>query len=99
MHETLNDMIERALNEQFEIVESENVDLERRLLALQKRPPPKSIAAKWATGIEKTTEKLAALQAAANTHRAGEISVDDFLTNFAPLRIELIALDDLLASL
>jgi hypothetical protein len=97
MHEVLNEMIERALNAQFEIVEQENEDLHRKLLALKVRTPPSVIASDWLAGVERTESKLEALKTASVDHRNGVISADEFLNNFAPLRIELVALDDLLA--
>jgi hypothetical protein len=98
MHEVLNDMIERALNEQFDIVEQENEDLHRKLLALKARTPPSVIASDWLGGVERTGSKLEDLKTASVHHRNGVISADEFLNNFAPLRIELVALDDLLAN-
>ena len=96
MHSILDEMIERALNEQMDILMARNDDLAGKYLLLQRSNPPKLIASQWREQLVSTSLELADLRTASDSYSKKQISVDEFLTNFAPVRIELVALEALI---
>jgi hypothetical protein len=96
MHGILDEMIERALNEQMDILMSKNDELRTKFEKLEATTPPASISTRWRDQLSRTSNELSDLRFASIEYINARIGVDEFLSNFAPLRIELVALAALL---
>ncbi|MEO0026784.1 MAG: hypothetical protein RL716_115 [Actinomycetota bacterium] len=96
MHSILDEMVERALNEQMDILMSKNDELRTKFEKLESATPPASISTRWRDQLSRTSNEISDLRFASIEYTNARIGVDEFLSNFAPLRIELVALDALL---
>lgn len=67
-----------------------------KLEKLEVSVPPSTISKAWQERLVTTANEVSDLRQASLEYSNHQISADDFLNNFAPLRIELVALDDLI---
>ncbi len=75
---------------------AKNDELSTKFELLESSEAPNSIRTQWRDRLVTTGNKLADLRAASDAYSNRQISADDFLTNFAPVRIELVALEALI---